>query len=113
MCRLCSLPLWYCSHLKRNLSFVETGDHILMVDTCYEPTRDFCDTIMKKMGVETTYYGANDWRRHPRPYQAKYQGTVYRISGSVTMEVQDVPTLARIAHEHDIIVMLDTLGRLV
>lgn len=38
------------------LSFVETGDHILMVDTCYEPTRDFCDKIMKKMGVETTYY---------------------------------------------------------
>ncbi len=36
------------------LSFVEAGDHILMVDTCYEPTRDFCNVIMKKMGVETT-----------------------------------------------------------
>lgn len=38
------------------LSFVETGDHVLMVDTCYEPTRDFCEIILKKMGIETTYY---------------------------------------------------------
>lgn len=32
------------------LSFVQAGDHILMVDTCYEPTRDFCEVILKKMG---------------------------------------------------------------
>ncbi|CAH7312768.1 cystathionine beta-lyase/L-cysteine desulfhydrase/alanine racemase [Vibrio chagasii] len=89
------------------LSFVETGDHILMVDTCYEPTRDFCDTIMKKMGVETTYYeptigeGIQDLIK-------PYTKVLFTESpGSVTMEVQDIPTLARIAHEHDIIVMLD------
>ncbi len=60
---------------------LETGDHILMVDTCYEPTRDFCDTIMKKMGVETTYYEPTIGEGIRRPYQAKYQGTVYRVSG--------------------------------
>ena len=37
------------------LSFVKTGDHLLMVDTAYEPTRDFCDKILKNIGVETTY----------------------------------------------------------
>lgn len=89
------------------LSFVETGDHILMVDTCYEPTRDFCDTIMRKMGVETTYYHpliGEDIKTLIKP-NTKVLFT--ESPGSVTMEVQDIPTLARIAHENDIIVMLD------
>ncbi|MDG3088347.1 cystathionine beta-lyase [Vibrio hannami] len=89
------------------LSFVKTGDHILMVDTCYEPTRDFCEVILKKMGVETTYYdpligeGIRDL--------IKPNTTVLFLEspGSITMEVQDVPTLAKIAHESDIVVMLD------
>ena len=89
------------------LSFVETGDHILMVDTCYEPTRDFCDTIMKKMGVETTYYEPTIGEGIQGLIKPNTKVLFTESPGSVTMEVQDVPTLARIAHEHDIIVMLD------
>ncbi|PQJ89042.1 cystathionine beta-lyase [Aliivibrio sifiae] len=89
------------------LCFVKTGDHILMVDGCYEPTRDYCDTILKKMGIETTYYdpmigeGIRDL--------IKPNTTVLFTESpcSITMEVQDVPLLARIAHESDIVVMLD------
>ncbi|CAK3023667.1 cystathionine beta-lyase/L-cysteine desulfhydrase/alanine racemase [Vibrio crassostreae] len=89
------------------LSFVETGDHILMVDTCYEPTRDFCDTIMKKMGVETTYYEPTIGEGIQDLIKPNTKVLFSESPGSVTMEVQDIPTLARIAHEHDIIVMLD------
>ncbi|EAQ53259.1 cystathionine beta-lyase [Vibrio sp. MED222] len=89
------------------LSFVETGDHILMVDTCYEPTRDFCDTIMKKMGVETTYYEPTIGENIQDLIKPNTKVLFTESPGSVTMEVQDIPTLARIAHEHDIIVMLD------
>ncbi|WP_215403144.1 cystathionine beta-lyase [Vibrio gigantis] len=89
------------------LSFVETGDHILMVDTCYEPTRDFCDTIMKKMGVETTYYEPTIGEDIQELIKPNTKVLFTESPGSVTMEVQDIPTLARIAHEHDIIVMLD------
>ncbi|OED74489.1 cystathionine beta-lyase [Vibrio crassostreae] len=89
------------------LSFVETGDHILMVDTCYEPTRDFCDTIMKKMGVETTYYEPTIGEGIQDLIEPNTKVLFTESPGSVTMEVQDIPTLARIAHEHDIIVMLD------
>ena len=89
------------------LSFVKAGDHILMVDGVYEPTRDFCDKMLDKMGVETTYYdpmigeGIRDL--------IKPNTTVLFLESpcSITMEVQDVPTLARIAHEHDLVVMLD------
>ncbi|CAK2153968.1 cystathionine beta-lyase/L-cysteine desulfhydrase/alanine racemase [Vibrio crassostreae] len=89
------------------LSFVETGDHILMVDTCYEPTRDFCDTIMKKMGVETTYYEPTIGEGIQDLIKPNTKVLFTESPGSVTMEVQDIPTLARIAHEHGIIVMLD------
>ncbi|MFA0283920.1 cystathionine beta-lyase [Vibrio sp. 10N.222.55.F12] len=89
------------------LSFVETGAHILMVDTCYEPTRDFCDTIMKKMGVETTYYEPTIGEGIQDLIKPNTKVLFTESPGSVTMEVQDIPTLARIAHEHDIIVMLD------
>lgn len=89
------------------LSFVETGDHILMVDTCYEPTRDFCNTIMKKMGVETTYYEPTIGEGIKDLIKPNTKVLFTESPGSVTMEVQDIPTLARIAHEHDIIVMLD------
>ncbi|NOH98173.1 cystathionine beta-lyase [Vibrio sp. 99-70-13A1] len=89
------------------LSFVKTGDHILMVDTCYEPTRDFCDTMLKKMDVETTYYAPTIGAGIRDLIKENTTVLFTESPGSVTMEVQDIPTLARIAHETDIVVMLD------
>ncbi|MBF4244381.1 cystathionine beta-lyase [Vibrio anguillarum] len=89
------------------LSFVQTGDHILMVDTCYEPTRDFCEKIMKKMGIETTYYPPTIGEGIRTLIQPNTKVLFTESPGSITMEVQDIPTLAQVAHEHDIIVMLD------
>lgn len=89
------------------LSFVEAGDHILMVDTCYEPTRDFCDKILKKMGVETNYYDPLIGEGIKQLIQDNTKVLFLESPGSITMEVQDVPTMAEIAHQHDIIVMLD------
>ncbi|CAH8213336.1 cystathionine beta-lyase [Vibrio aestuarianus] len=89
------------------LSFVATGDHILMVDTCYEPTRDFCEKIMKKMGIETTYYPPTIGEGILELIQPNTKVLFTESPGSITMEVQDIPTLSRIAHEQDIVVMLD------
>ena len=89
------------------LSVVESGDHILMVDTCYGPTRDFCDQIMKKMGIETTYYDPIIGEELRDLIQPNTKVLFLESPGSITMEIQDVPMLARIAHEHDIVVMLD------
>ncbi len=89
------------------LSFVETGDHVLMVDTCYEPTRDFCEKILAKLGVETTYFDpmiGEDIRTLIKP---NTKMLFLESPGSITMEVQDVPLLSSIAHEQDIIVVLD------
>jgi len=89
------------------LSFVKTGDHILMVDNAYEPTRDFCDKILKNMGVETTYYDPMIGAGIEALIQENTSILFLESPGSLTMEVQDVPTLAEIAHKHDMVVMLD------
>ncbi|MCM2679450.1 cystathionine beta-lyase [Echinimonas agarilytica] len=89
------------------LSFLKTGDHLLMVDTAYEPTRDFCNNMLAGLGIETTYYdpliGA-DIESLMRPNTR----VVFTESpGSNTMEIQDVPAISEVAHRHNAIVMLD------
>jgi len=89
------------------LSFVKTGDHILMVDNAYEPTRDFCDKILTNMGVETTYYDPMIGADIEGLIKDNTSILFLESPGSLTMEVQDVPTLAKIAHKHNMVVMLD------
>ena len=89
------------------LSFLKAGDHLLMVDSVYEPTRDLCTHILGGFGIETTYYdpligaGIRDLIR------PNTKVLFLESPGSITMEVQDVPTLCRIAHEHGLITILD------
>lgn len=89
------------------LSFVKTGDHILMVDTAYEPTRDFCDKILKNIGVETTYYDPLIGKNIESLIEENTTVIFLESPGSITMEVQDVPGIAEVAHRHNCIVMLD------
>ncbi|WP_070963062.1 cystathionine beta-lyase [Vibrio sonorensis] len=89
------------------ISFVEQGDHILMVDTCYEPTRDFCDKILKKLGVETTYFDPMIGAGIADLIQDNTKILFCESPGSITMEVMDIPTMAEIAHQKEVIVMLD------
>ena len=89
------------------LSFVEAGDHILVVDSVYEPTRDFCDKILAKMGVETTYYDPMIGADIGKLIKANTQLIFLESPGSITMEVQDVPAIAKVAHQHNCLVMLD------
>jgi cystathionine beta-lyase len=89
------------------LSVVNTGEHILMVDTAYDPTRVFCDEMLKKLGIETTYYDPLIGTGIESLIQENTSLIFLESPGSLTMEVQDVPGIAAIAHQHDCIVMLD------
>ncbi|RHW77039.1 cystathionine beta-lyase [Colwellia sp. RSH04] len=89
------------------LAFVESGDHILMVDTAYEPTRDYCDKILAKMGVTTTYYDPLIGADIERLIKPNTRVVFLESPGSITMEVQDVPAISKVARQHDCIVMLD------
>jgi len=89
------------------ISFVKAGDHILVVDNVYEPTRDYCDKILSKLGVETTYYDPLIGAGIEKLIQANTQLIFLESPGSITMEVQDVPAISEIAKRHNCIVMLD------
>ena len=89
------------------LAFVQQGDHILMVDGVYEPTRDFCDKILAKMGIETTYYDPLIGEDLVELIRPNTRVLFLESPCSITMEVQNVPLLSHIAHEHDMVVMLD------
>jgi cystathionine beta-lyase len=89
------------------LSFVKTGDHILMVDTAYEPTRDFCDKLLVNIGVETTYYDPTIGKNIEALIKDNTRIIFLESPGSITMEVQDVPGIAEVAHQHNCLVMLD------
>lgn len=104
---MCALPCGAAAITNAILSFVAQGDHILMVDTCYEPTRDFCEKVLKKLGVSTTYYDPMLGEGIRELIQPNTKVLFTESPGSLTMEVQDIPTLSRIAHDHDIVVMLD------
>lgn len=88
-------------------AFVEAGDHILVTDSVYHPTRQFCDRLLKKLGVETTYYdpviGA-DIEALVRPNTR----LIFAESpGSQTFEVQDIPAIAAVAARHKLWMLLD------
>ncbi|MCI2964021.1 cystathionine beta-lyase [Shewanella sp. N2AIL] len=89
------------------LSFLKTGDHLLMVDSVYEPTRDLCTHILGGFGIETTYYNPLIGAGIGDLIRPNTKVLFLESPGSITMEVQDVPTLCRIAHEHGLITMLD------
>jgi cystathionine beta-lyase len=81
------------------LSVCSAGDHLLMVDSCYEPTRTFCDRTLKRFGVQTSYYAPDD---DIAAYLKPNTKAVFCESpGSLTFEVQDIPAIAKAAHAHD------------
>ncbi|HVO89439.1 MAG TPA: cystathionine beta-lyase [Casimicrobiaceae bacterium] len=89
------------------LALLKPGDHLLVTDVVYGPTRRFCENHMRRLGVEVSYYDplvgadiANQMRPNTR--------VVFTESpGSLTFEVQDIPAIVRAAHEHGARVVLD------
>jgi cystathionine beta-lyase len=87
------------------LSVCNAGDHLLMVDSAYEPSRIFCDRTLKRFGVEVSYYPSTD---DITPYLRPNTRAVFCESpGSLTFEIQDIAAITRIAHAHGASVLMD------
>ena len=81
------------------------GDHLLMVDCVYEPTRDLCDKILSRFGIQTTYYPPT---ADITPFLKPNTKAVFCESpGSLTFEVQDIPAIAKAAHAVGASVLMD------
>ncbi|RAU20925.1 cystathionine beta-lyase [Paramagnetospirillum kuznetsovii] len=89
------------------MAFLKTGDHLLMVDTAYFPTRKFCDEVLKGLGVETTYYDPLIGAGIKALMRPNTKVVFTESPGSLTFEVQDIPAIAEVAHAGGAIVMID------
>lgn len=79
------------------LSFVKAGDHLLMVDTVYEPTRDFCEGMLKRLGVETSYYDPEIGAGITSLLRPNTKVVFLEAPGSRSFEMQDVSGIAAAA----------------
>lgn len=90
------------------MAATKTGDHILVADTVYGPTRHFCDTVLKRMGVETEYFKPTLDLASIRALLRPNTTLVFIESpGSLTFEMLDVPAICDIAHKHGAKVAID------
>lgn len=90
------------------LAFVSTGDHVLITDAVYDPTRKFCDFFLKRFGVETTYFSPTC---SPDAFAALIRPNtklaLVESPASLSFEVMDIPAIAEKAHERGMKVIID------
>lgn len=89
------------------LAFVKPGDHILVTDSAYFPTRNLCNTFLKKFGVETEYYDPTLGGDIAGLIRDNTALVWCESPGSLTFEMQDIPAIAKAAHARDVKVLLD------
>jgi cystathionine beta-lyase len=89
------------------LAFASAGDHILITDSAYQPGRAFADRMLKRLGVETTYYDPSLGAGIAEHFRANTRLVVVEAPGSQTFEMQDIPAIAVAAHARDIWVIAD------
>src|SRR5882672_6926123 len=89
------------------LTTCSSGDHILVTDSVYGPTRVFCQRLGKRYGISTTYFDPLIGARIAEQFRPETKAVFLESPGSFTFEVQDVPALAEIAHARGAAVILD------
>jgi cystathionine beta-lyase len=88
-------------------SVAGAGDHLLVTDSVYRPTRNFCDGVFKRMGIETTYYDPLIGADIAKLFKPNTRAVFVEAPGSQSFEMQDIPAIAKIAHDKGAVVLMD------
>jgi cystathionine beta-lyase len=89
------------------LAFAAAGDHVLIVDSVYHPTRHFADTMLKRLGVEVEYYDPRTGAGISGLMKPNTRIVFTESPASNTFEMQDIPAIAKAAHAGGAVVMMD------
>jgi cystathionine beta-lyase len=89
------------------LAVSKAGDHILVCDNTYRPTRNFCNGMLARYGVETTYFDPLIGADIDRLFKPNTRAVLIEAPGSQTFEMPDIPAIAAVAHAHDALVIDD------
>src|ERR1041384_1127199 len=86
---------------------LKAGDHLLVPDSVYRPTRNFCDSVLQRFGVETTYYDPLLGADIARAFKSNTRAVFTEAPGSLSFEMQDIPAIAKAAHARELILLMD------
>jgi cysteine-S-conjugate beta-lyase len=89
------------------MTALSAGDHLLMTDSAYEPSRTFAEKALRRFGVETTYYDPTIGAGIEALMRPNTKAVLTESPGSQTLEVQDIPAIAEVAHARGACVILD------
>ena len=89
------------------LAVAKAGDHLLVCDNAYRPTRNFCNGVLKRYGVETTYYDPLIGGGIAALIKSNTTAVVTEAPGSQSFEMPDIPAIAAAAHAHGALVIDD------
>ena len=89
------------------MAALNAGDHLLMTDSAYGPARAFADATLKRMGIETTYYDPCIGAGVEALMRPNTKAVFTESPGSQSLEIQDVPAIAEVAHAHGVCVIMD------
>ncbi|MGA8967107.1 MAG: cystathionine beta-lyase [Pseudolabrys sp.] len=89
------------------LAATGSGDHVLVPDSVYRPTRNFCNGVFKRLGAETTYYDPVIGPGIAKLFKPNTRAVFVEAPGSQSFEMQDIPAIAKIAHDKKAIVLMD------
>jgi len=105
--RACTYPSGLAAVAAALMAATSAGDHVLVSDSVYGPTRRFCDRTLARYGVETTYYDPLAGASIASSMRPNTRAVYLESPGSLTFEVQDFPAIAAAAHERGAAVIHD------
>jgi cystathionine beta-lyase len=89
------------------LSVTKAGDHILVCDNAYRPTRNFCNGVLARYGVETTYFDPAIGAAIEKLFKPTTRAVLVEAPGSQSFEMPDIPAIAEVAHARGALVIDD------
>lgn len=89
------------------LAVLQSGDHLLVIDSVYRPTRNLCDSLLKRFGIETTYFDPLVGAGIEALFKPNTKAVLVEAPGSQSFEMPDIPAIAAVAHRRNALVIDD------
>jgi cysteine-S-conjugate beta-lyase len=89
------------------LAVLKAGDHLLVCDNAYRPTRNFCNSVLARYGIETTYFNPLIGGGIAQLFKANTRAVLVEAPGSQSFEMPDVPAIASVAQARGALVIDD------
>jgi cystathionine beta-lyase len=89
------------------LAVLKSGDHLLVCDNVYRPSRNFCNGLLSRYGVETTYFDPMTGVGIAELFKSNTKAVLVEAPGSQSFEMPDIPAIASVAHARGALVIDD------